>query len=333
MNVLCMGETLLRYSTKKGYRLHDLCFDVHVGGSETNMAGSLARFGYPTKLFTKVSDNFLGDGIMQFLSSQCIDTSLIQRSQARVGSYYLENGSGNRTSQVVYDRAYSAMTTLTKEDVCIETLLKDIDIFITSGITVALTSEIKDIVIEMMKYCQAHHILVVYDANYRAKLWSIEEAGQAFKEILPYVDILSAGHLDAMNFLGLTSTQTNHEDILKELYDKMENLYPNIRYMTSTKRDIISTSVNDLTGYLYHQGKLYISDTYHIDDIVDRVGGGDAYFSGLLYALMEGKPLQEALAFGCGASVLKHTIHGDANQFSVKEIETFVKNGVSRILR
>lgn len=333
MNILCMGETLLRYSTAKGMRMQDLQFKVHVGGSETNIAGSLARFGYPTKLFTKVSDNFLGDGIMNFLHSQQIDTSLIMRSSERVGSYYLENGSGNRTSQVVYDRANSAMTSLCKEEINLDTLFHDIDVFIVSGITVALTKEIKEIVLEMMQYCQAHDILVVYDSNYRAKLWSIEAAGQALKEILPYVDILSAGHLDAQNMLGLTTTKQQHEEILKDYYDQIAKLYPNIQYMTSTKREIISTSVNNLTGYLYHDGKLYVSNTYHIDDIVDRVGGGDAYFSGLLYGLFEKMPLQEALEFGCGASVLKHTIHGDANLFSVKEIEAFIQNGVSRISR
>lgn len=333
MKILCMGETLLRYSTSKGHRMTGLSFQVHVGGSETNMASSLALFGFETQLFTKISTNFLGDAILRFLHSYQVDTSKVLPSKERVGVYYLENGSGNRTSQVVYDRANSAMTTLVKEEVDIASICKDIDVFVVSGITVALSKEIKEIVVAMMQYCKDHHIQVVYDSNYRAKLWTTQQAGQALKEVLPYVTILSAGHLDAMHLLGLTSKKEGHEERLLDFYQQITHQYPNIEYITATKRDIISTSVNDLKGYLYHQGQLFVSSTYHIDDIVDRVGGGDAYMSGLLYGLLMHKEISYCLAFACSASVLKHTIHGDANQFTVEEIEAFMNHGAARINR
>lgn len=184
----------------------------------------------------------------------------------------------------------------------------------------------------MVKHCQNNHILVVYDSNYRAKMWSIKEAGHALKELLPYVDILSAGYLDAQNFLGIESQQDTFDLRLLDVYEQMKEIYPNLKYITCTRRDIISTSVNDLTGYLYSD-RLYVSKTYHIDDIVDRVGGGDAYLSGLLYGLLNQMDLQFSLEFGCCASVLKHTIHGDANTFSVDEIKNFMEAGVVRINR
>ena len=186
--------------------------------------------------------------------------------------------------------------------------------------------------LDVLKYCKEKGITTVYDNNYRAKLWSVEQAGAAFKEILPYVDILSAGYLDAQNFLGLKSEHSDFEDMLADLYAQMKAMYPNLRYITSTRRQIISTSVNKLTGYLYTD-RLHVSPTYHIDDIVDRVGGGDAYISGLLYGLLNGKDAEYCLQFGCCASVLKHTIHGDANLFSVKEIENFMAAGTSAINR
>lgn len=333
MRVLCMGETLLRYSTPKGMRMHDLQFNVHVGGSETNIAVSLSTFGFDSQLFTKLGDNFLGEAILRFLHSYQVDTSKVLFSNERIGSYYLESGSGNRTSQVLYDRANSAMTTLKRAEVDIPKLFEGVDAFVVSGITVALSSEIKELVLMMMKYCNMHQITVVYDSNYRAKLWPMEEAGEALKELLPYVNILSAGYLDAQNLLGLSSEKEDFEGRLQDFYQQMTKLYPQITYLTCTKRDIISTSVNDLTGYLYHQGQLYVSPTYHIDDIVDRVGGGDAHFSGLLYGLFNQKPLAEALKFACCASVLKHTVMGDANQFTVQEIEAFMQQGTSRIFR
>lgn len=333
MNVLCMGETLLRYSAKKGCRFTDLSFDIHVGGSETNMAVSLANFGLQTSLFTKLSTNALGDAVLRFLRSNQVDTTSILRNEDRIGSYYLEMGSGNRTSQVIYDRAYSAMTTLSLAEVDIPSLCKDIDVFVVSGITVALSPEIKQVVIEIMKYCKQHQITVVYDSNYRAKLWSQKQAGEALREILPYVTILSAGHLDATYLLNMNSEKIEHVEKLTDFYQQIETLYPNIKYITSTKRDIFSSSVNDITAYLYTNQTLHCSSTYHVDDIVDRVGAGDAFLAGMIYSIVSKKEVSYCLEFAMAATVLKHSIMGDANACSVQEVESFMESGVSRIVR
>ena len=332
MKILCMGETLLRYSTQKGERFKELNFNVHVGGSETNIAVNLAQYGFDISMLTKLPNNAIGDAVISFMRSFGVNTSPILRNDMRMGAYFLEGGSGNRTSQVIYDRAYSAMTSFKIDDVNLEELFDGIDVFIVSGITPALNPTVKEAVVTMVKYCKEHNITVAYDNNYRAKLWSVEEAGKAFKEILPYVDILSAGHLDAKNFLGLESKEENFEAMFEDYYAQIKALYPNIKYMTSTRRQIHSTSVNDLTGYLYTD-RLYTSKTYHIDDIVDRVGGGDAYIAGLLYGLLSHKDEAYSVEFAACASVLKHTIHGDANLFSVTEIENFMNSGVSRINR
>lgn len=332
MRVLCLGETLLRYSTLKGHRISELDFQVHVGGSETNIAVSLAQYGFETSLLTKLPNHALGDAVISFLRRFDVDTSKIIRNDMRIGSYFLENGSGNRTSQVIYDRKYSAMTSFCIDDIDLEDIFAGIEVFVVSGITVALNERVRQAVLKMLEYCRGNNICVVYDSNYRAKMWTIEQAGQALKQILPYVDILSAGYLDAKNFLGLTSQENDFGKQLANVYQQMKNMYPNLQYITSTKRDIISTSVNDLTGYLY-DGNLYVSKTYHIDDIVDRVGSGDAYLSGLLYGLLNQKDINYSLEFGCCASVLKHTIHGDANTFSIQEIESFMEAGASKINR
>jgi len=327
-----MGETLLRYSTQKGHRFSELDFRVHVGGSETNIAVSLAQYGFDSALLTKLPHHALGDAVISFLKSFGVDTSLIIRNDMRIGSYFLENGSGNRSSQVIYDRQNSAMTSFSLDDISLVDVFKDVDVFVVSGITVALNETVQQTVLAMLEYCRGNNITVVYDSNYRAKMWSVEEASQAFQMILPYVDILSAGYLDAQNFLGLKSEKDSFEKQLSDLYRQMKKMYPNLKYITSTKREIHSTSVNDLTGYLYSD-QLYVSQTYHIDDIVDRVGGGDAYLSGILYGLLNQKSIEYSLSFGCCASVLKHTIHGDANTFSVQEIESFMEAGVTRINR
>lgn len=332
MKILCMGETLLRYSTPKGYRIPQLQFQVHVGGCETNMAVNLAQLGMDCSVLTKLPDNAIGDGVISFLRQYGVDTSRIIRNNMRMGTYYLETGSGNRASSVIYDRAFSAMTSFTLNDINPDELFENIDVFVVSGITVALTHQLQDAVVEMVKYCQDHGIMVVYDSNYRAKLWSVEEAGSAMKRILPYVDVFSEGYLGAQSFLQLSSEKDTYEEKLNDVYDQMKRLYPNLKYIASTKREIISTTVNRLTGYLY-DGTLHVSDTYQIDDIVDRVGGGDAFFSGILYGILTGMDMEETVSFGTCSSVLKHTVYGDANAFNAGEILAFMANGTSRINR
>lgn len=332
MGILCMGETLLRFATGKGHRFRDLDFDVHIGGSETNMAVNLAQYGFETSLLTKLPRHALGDAVISFLHSYHVDTSQIMRNDRRIGTYYLENGSGVRASQVIYDRGDSAMTTFTLDDVDLDALFANVDVFLVTGITVALTKQLEEAVLAMLTYARAHGIMTVYDQNYRARLWTIEEAGAALRRLLPYVDVLSAGILDAKAFLGLESQAESFEAQLDDCYHQIKKQYPMLRYMTCTHREILSTSVNQLTGYLFSD-QLYVSQTLTIDDIVDRVGGGDAFLSGILYGLLTGKDESYTVNFAAAASALKHTVYGDVNQFTAAETEAFMASGVSRINR
>lgn len=191
MKVLCMCETLLRYSTLKGHRMSELDFKVHIGGSETNIAVSLAQYGFDTTLLTKLPDHALGDAVVSFLKKYDVNTSYIIRNDMRIGSYFLENGSGNRSSQVIYDRSYSAMTSFSLNDIVLEEVFQDIDVFVVSGITVALNETVRQSVIEMLEYCRGNNITVVYYSNYKSKLWIKEETGKSLKKKLQYVDILS----------------------------------------------------------------------------------------------------------------------------------------------
>ena len=271
MNVLCMGECLLRFSTPKGKRFSALDFNLHIGGAEGNVASALASWGHETHYLTVISDHPIGDAIIKRYHQYGVKTDRILRSPERMGSYYLETGHGYRTSQVIYDRAYSAFSLLKKQDICIETVLKDIDLFIVSGISVALSKELEDLIIEMMKYCQQHHIEVAYDMNYRAKLWTVEQAGAAFKKILPYVTYLSAGRLDAQNFLKLKTSKTGL-DALKEYDEQIMTQYPQIKAIFSTERTVLSSNHHQLTGYFYTASQLYSSHCFDIEDIVDRIG-------------------------------------------------------------
>jgi 2-dehydro-3-deoxygluconokinase len=166
-------------------------------------------------------------------------------------------------------------------------------------------------------------------------LWSQKEASEAIKSILPYADICSCGELDAIYLLGIEKADDSltKAEKLKYYYAKIQEMYPTIRYFSSTFREVISASNNTLQGNFYTEGKLYQSRVYSIDQIVDRVGGGDAFASGILHGIIKNMPPEELITFATAASVLKHTVEGDANIFSADEIEAFMKNEPGKIVR
>lgn len=334
MKVVGLGEIMLRLSTDKGMRISNTnSFNVHYGGGEANVLISLSNFGINTRFITKVSNNNIGKSILEYLNSKNIDTNFISKGEYRTGIYFLEMGSGNRSSKVIYDRKDSAFSNINLSDINIEEALKDVDMFHFSGITLALSEEIRKIILEILKVCKKKNILVSYDSNYRSTLWSLEEAREATLKILPYVNVLSAGILDAENILKMSCDYDDKYEKLNYYYNEISNEYSNIKYMYSSFRDIESTSVNRLQCNYFVCNKLYSSEVRIIDDIVDRVGGGDALASGIIYCILNGKDPKYTVEFANCASILKHSIYGDANLVSMEEVEDLIYNGVSKIKR
>ncbi|RDY26479.1 sugar kinase [Romboutsia weinsteinii] len=334
MRVAGFGEIMLRLSTDKGIRiLNSNDFKVNYGGGEANVLISLSKLGMDTRFITMVSNDDIGDAIIGYLNSKRVDTTFISRSNKRTGIYFLEVGSGNRPSKVIYDRADSAFSNMKVEDLDIELALDGVDVFHFSGITLALSEEIRTLTMKILKHCKKNNIMVSYDSNYRAKLWSLEEASKATLEILPYIDILSAGILDAENILNMSCKYKDKYDKLNYYYSEIINTYPNIKHIFSSIRENISVSVNTLQCNYYSKNRLYPSKIYTIDDIVDRVGGGDALTAGILYGILKEKAPEYIAEFATSASVLKHSIQGDANLVSVDEVESLMNNGVGKISR
>ena len=173
-------------------------------------------------------------------------------------------------------------------------------------------------------------VTVVMDINYRGKLWSVEECGNFVRQIAPLVDILSAARLDSLNFFKVPEQAGAGLDYY---YAELQKMYPNIKAFYSTTREVVNANHNTLMGNFYQDGQLYTSVTYDIHYIVDRVGGGDAFTGGVLHGLLSGKTPQELIEFATLASAMKHTVHGDSNQFSAAEIEEMLISGVKEIKR
>lgn len=334
MRVAGFGEIMLRLSTNKGMMISNSNnFNINYGGGEANVLISLSKFGMDTRLITKVSNDDIGQAIINYLNSKGVETTFISKGKERIGIYFLEVGSGNRSSKVIYDRVNSAFSNMKFGELDIKEALKDVDVFHFSGITLALSEDLRNITMKILKHCKENDILVSYDSNYRAKLWSLEEASMATFEILPYINVLSAGILDAQNILKMSCKYEDKYKKLEYYYNEITEKYPNIKYIFSSFREMQSVSSNTLQCNYYTNKKLYTSKVHVIDDIVDRVGGGDALTAGVLYCILENKQSEYTAEFATCSSVLKHSIQGDANLVSVEDVEGLMSNGIGKIER
>jgi 2-dehydro-3-deoxygluconokinase len=308
---------------------------MHYGGAEANVAVSLSLLGNDVSFVSKVPENGLGAAVEGHLKSFGVHTDFLLKGGERLGTYYVESGVGPRSAQVTYDRKYSSFSQLTIEEIAFDEVFQEATLFHVSGITAALSPVMKEVVLHALKKAKEHGVTTSFDFNYRAKLWSQKEAGDTIKTFLPYVDICFCGELDAIYLLGIEKADESLDATarLEYYYEKTKQMYPNIRFMSSTFRDVISASTNRLQGNFYTGGILYQSKVYQIDHIVDRVGGGDAYAAGILHGILEMMQPERAVEFATAASVLKHTVSGDCNIFSSEEIQQFSKQDPGKIVR
>lgn len=323
--VVTFGEIMLRLSAP-GYNrfVQSETFDVTYGGSEANVAISLANYDVPVDFVTKLPDNEIGQSAFNTLRKYGVGTNFIKRGGERLGIYFLEKGASQRPSKVVYDRKYSSISQSNVEEYNWKDIFKDATWFHISGITPALSEEMSEISIEACKYAKELGLTVSCDLNYRSKLWSQEESNKVMSEIIQYVDVCIANEEDIEKVFGIKAKDTDvnkgkisyssYEDVARQFIEKYQ-----CKYVACTLRTSISASDNNWTSVLFDGEKIYQSKEYHIH-IVDRVGGGDSFSAGLIYGFINKMTLKELLNFATAASCLKHTIEGDYNLCSVEEV-------------
>ncbi|SCI30003.1 5-dehydro-2-deoxygluconokinase [uncultured Clostridium sp.] len=308
-------------------------FDATYAGGEANVVCSLSMFGHNTKLVTKLPDNALGDKVIRSMSSFGVDTKDVLRGEGRLGIYFLEQGFGVRNSNVIYDRQYSSISLAKKEEFNFDNILNGVKMLHISGITPALSSNLYEISVELIKTAKEKGILVSYDSNYRSKLWSLEEARSFMLEILPFVDIAFLGILDFINILKYdVIEEETFESKLKDLYSELFKQYPNIKFASCTKRTVKSVNNNLLQGFFF-DGKTLSASRVHDIDILDRVGGGDAYTAGILHGILTNMNSNEIVEFGTCAGALKHSIKGDINMVDLEQVQALMNSGIENINR
>lgn len=333
MKILTLGEIMLRLSSVSGQRLSNTSsLSCHYGGGEANVAISLANFGHDAYFASLVPDNLLGLGVKQHLQYYGVHTDYLLFGGERLGTYYLETGVSQRGSQVIYDRAHSSFSQISNDIWQDATLFTGIDLFHISGITPALSEDWQVLTKQLIQKARLAGCKISLDINYRGKLWTQAAAGLVIRELLPLVDYCSAGELDARYILALFEDKAISVD-LSTCYQKMIATYPNLAVIYSTKRQVSSSSENELQGVIYMDGQLTMSKAYHISPIIDRVGSGDAFSAGTLHGILKGWDAQKIIAFGTAACVLKHTVEGDHNLFTEKEILSFQSQASLEIKR
>lgn len=340
--VVTFGEIMLRLSTPGFARfVQSQNFDVTYGGGEANVAVSLSNYGLDSYFVTKLPKHEIGQSAVNHLRRYGVNTNYIKRAGERVGIYFLESGASQRASKVVYDRANAAITDVDTSDFNWEEILEGCDWFHWTGITPALGPKAQLVLNEALVTAKSKNIKVSCDLNFRKKMWTTQEAQATMIPLMEYVDVCIANEEDAEKSLGEKAGETNVEKAsideagYFELANHLKKKYQ-FESVAITLRESHSASRNGWSALLLDDkncNKPYRSKKYDIQ-IVDRVGGGDSFASGLIYGLLNYEDTRNSLEFAVGASCLKQTIPGDFNLVSVDEVEKLIKgDGSGRVER
>ena len=325
---ITFGEIMLRLTPPNYEKIRvATSFEASYGGSEANVALALANLGIDSTFFTVVPNNSLGKSAVRMLLSNDVHCTPVVLSTPeetpthRLGTYYLETGYGIRPSKVTYDRKHSAITEYDFLKVDLDWLLDGFDWLHLSGITPALSPSCADFILAYIKKAKEKGLTVSFDGNFRSTLWTWDEARDFCTQCLPYVDVLlgiEPYHLwkdendhakgDWKDGVPLQPSYEEQDEVFQRFVER----YPNIRCIARHVRYVHTGSENSLMAYMWYQGHTFESKLFTFN-ILDRVGGGDAFASGLIYAMMKGYKPMDMVNFAVASSVIKHTIHGDGN--------------------
>lgn len=327
--VTTLGEVMMRLVTPEHQRFVQAeAFNVTFGGGEANVAAGLAQLGVASQHVTVFPTNELGTAAAQYYSRYGVSTSQIQFKEGRLGTYFLEFGAAMRASKIIYDRQNSAFSHADPSLFNWKEILKDTTHFQWTGITPALSANCLQITRDALAACTELGVTVVADVNYRSNLWNY---GKTAQEIMPDLiaqcDIITCSEKDAFEIFEMADFANPAYDptSFKEMGRAMFERFTRLKKIVGTRRKVLSASQNGLKGIAY-DGSYHETEELSIDDIVDRIGGGDAFLAGVIYGELQQWPILQTLKFANAASALKHTIHGDVNLCSLEEIEE-VMNG------
>ena len=322
-DVLSLGEILLRLSPPSNERLvRGDSLRKQTGGAELNVASGIAMLGLRTGIISKIPDNDIGYFVKNYIRFCGVSDDYLvydKSRNARLGIYFYEDGASPRKPAIVYDRQHSSIHSLSIEDIP-QDIYGETRCFHTSGITLALGEEVRSCAIEMIRRFKAAGAMISFDVNFRANLWRDEAQARAcIEQILPYVDVFFCSELTARMTFGKVGD-------VREIMKSFTRDYP-ISIVATTQRTVHSPKRHTFGSVLYHAGddSYYEEEPYRDIDVVDRIGSGDAYISGVLYGLLaHNGDCRRALEYGNAYSAIKNTIPGDLPSCNLQETDRVI---------
>jgi len=332
--VVTFGEIMLRLTPPNYLRFVQAeSFDVTYGGGEANVAVSLANFGEDAYFVTKVPDNPIGQAAINHLRRYGVKTDYILKGGERLGIYFNEIGASQRPSVVVYDRSHSSISEAKPEEFDWDKIFEGAKWFHFTGITPALSDNMAQACLDAVKKAKGKGITVSCDLNYRKKLWSKEKANKVMSELIKYVDYAIGNEEDAEMVFGIKASSSDvtkgelneegYKEVAKELLERFS-----LKGVAITLRESFSAFDNGWSA-LYYDGEDYYRSRRYMIHIIDRVGGGDSFAGGLIYALLNNYTPKDAVEFAVAASCLKHTVMGDFNHVTLSEVTALMKGDAS----
>ncbi len=320
-DLISFGEVMLRLSPPNKEKISQSeVFEKNCGGSEFNVASGAANLGIRSAIVTKLPKNKMGHFIARRIRYGTVSDDYVvwdNSDSKRLGIYYYESGVFPRKSAVVYDRAASSVCSLKLSEIPDEIYAKT-RMFHISSISLALGEELRQTAIEVIKRMKKSGVAISFDVNYRAALWSEEEARELIKTILPLVDILFVSEETSRRMMQKEGTL---DEIMKSYADEY-----GCRIVATTRREVVSPTKHNFGSRIYFDGKFYEEPHYKNIEVIDRVGSGDAYVAGMLYGILSGGSIEESMAYGNALSAVKNTVLGDMSISSIDEVNSIIKS-------
>ncbi len=319
-DLIGLGEVMLRLSPPDKEKISQSeVFEKNCGGSEFNVASGAANLGIRSAVITKLPKNKMGHYICRRIRYGTVSDDYIvwdNSDEKRLGIYYYESGVYPRKSAVVYDRANSSVCSLSLEEIPGEIYQKT-RLFHISSISLALSKTLRETALNVIKKMKENGVAISFDVNYRAALWSEEEAREVITQILPMVDILFVSEETSRRMMQ----KTGELDEIMQSYCKEYGC----KMVATTRREVVSPTRHNFGSRIYYNGKFYEEPHYKNIEVIDRVGSGDAYVAGVLYGVLSGKSVEECMSYGNALSAIKNTVSGDMSVSSIDEVDSIIK--------
>lgn len=320
-DLISFGEVMLRLSAPNKDKISQSeTFEKNCGGSEFNVASGAANLGIRAAVVTKLPKNKLGHFVARRIRYGNVSDDYVvwdESEKRRLGIYYYESGVYPRKSAVVYDRVGASVCSLKLSEISDE-IYEKTRVFHISSISLALDVNLRETALEMIKMMKRNGVAISFDVNYRAALWSEEEARTVIEKILPIVDILFVSEETSRRMLQRTGTL---DEIMKGYADTY-----GCKIVATTRREVVSPTRHNFGSRIYYDGKFYEEPHYMNIEVIDRVGSGDAYVAGVLYGILSGDNVENAMSYGNALSAIKNTVSGDMSISSIDEVESVIKS-------